>query len=747
MTVTETSRRLAVKPHLRTHVISASEVALIGERERYAVRGELYAAVLALLDGSRRDDDIAAALADRHAPEHVYYALAQLEAKGYVGPAQSGMDAAWWSAHGVTPEASATVAVAPIALVDAGAQADALARLRAALAAHHTIVADVAKARLAVVVADDYLDPRLGVATAAAAANCAIVLPARLVGEQLWLGPAIAGGDTRLFDVLLRRLAANRPVDMVALKHGAQFPLHPAQALPQTLDLGVGWISAGLAAVLAGPLSSRLHGAVLTLDPWTLESWFHAIATALPVAGGAAAAARHHRPVTLRASPKRHLADGGHRSCPPEETLARLEPFVSPISGIIPRIEKLTAPEGVHVYAATQTSGVPGAGLDFRANRMLGRPLAASGKGESDTQARVSCLAEAIERYSCGHFGDETRRTARLGDLGDLAIDPRDLMQFSDDQYRRRDATNVERSGAFTFVPMRFDPTHAIDWTPAWSLTRGHSVFLPSGYCYFRYPVQRAHDFCRADSNGCASGNTIEEAILQGLLELIERDACAIWWYNLAVLPGIELASFASPYLGRVVDALTQRGRDLHVLDLTNDLGVTTVMAVSAQRADGGRVHLGLGCHLSPRIAVSRALTELMQAIAFELSPDPARRVAFFADHAEWLDTQHIHDHPYLRPRPGAARTAQQLADVSTRDIRDDVHWCVDMLAAKGLETIVLDHTRPEIGFPVVRVAVPGLRHFWSRFAPGRLYDVPPQLGWHPVPLDEAELNPVSFFF
>ena len=38
--------------------------------------------------------------------------------------------------------------------------------------------------------------------------------------------------------------------------------------------------------------------------------------------------------------------------------------------------------------------------------------------------------------------------------------------------------------------------------------------------------------YCRADTNGHASGNTLEEAILQGFLELVERDALAIWWYN-----------------------------------------------------------------------------------------------------------------------------------------------------------------------------------------------------------------------
>ena len=59
------------------------------------------------------------------------------------------------------------------------------------------------------------------------------------------------------------------------------------------------------------------------------------------------------------------------------------------------------------------------------------------------------------------------------------------------------------------------------------------------------------------------------------------------------------------------------------------------------------------------------------------------------------------------------------------------------------MELLVLDQTRPDIGMPVVRVVVPGLRHFWQRFAPGRLYDVPVEMGRCDSPLAEDELNPV----
>jgi ribosomal protein S12 methylthiotransferase accessory factor len=78
--------------------------------------------------------------------------------------------------------------------------------------------------------------------------------------------------------------------------------------------------------------------------------------------------------------------------------------------------------------------------------------------------------------------------------------------------------------------------------------------------------------------------------------------------------------------------------------------------------------------------------------------------------------------------------------------VADDVRACQTLVERAGMEMLVLDQTRPEVGLPVAKVIVPGLRHFWARLAPGRLYDVPVQLGWLARPLAEHELNPIPMF-
>jgi ribosomal protein S12 methylthiotransferase accessory factor len=99
----------------------------------------------------------------------------------------------------------------------------------------------------------------------------------------------------------------------------------------------------------------------------------------------------------------------------------------------------------------------------------------------------------------------------------------------------------------------------------------------------------------------------------------------------------------------------------------------------------------------------------------------------------EWLETATLAEQPHLAPDPAQPpRHATHYARCWSDDLREDVRYCQTLAERRGM--------------PVVKVIVPGLRHFWPRFAPGRLYDVPVQLGWLPQPLSEAQLNPIAMF-
>ncbi len=454
------------------------------------------------------------------------------------------------------------------------------------------------------------------------------------------------------------------------------------------------------------------------------------------------------RPLVLESRQKSCTRDGGHRVVPPETTLERYGHHVSAITAV--SMLERTTPQGdgaMHVYLA-------GSNL-ARRHRTIGQLQGdlrnmSAGKGTTDLQARASGLCEGLERYSGVFRGDETRRKARFGDLAG-AIDLNDCLLFSDRQYRERDAINAQDS-PYNFVPLPFDANAEIEWSPVWSLTRQRVRYLPTAFCYYDCPHPNEHQFCIADSNGCAAGNTIEEAILQGFLELVERDSVALWWYNRVSRPRVDLNSFDEPYLQTLTESLSSLQREMLVIDLTSDLEIPVFAAWSRNIGPGPeQIILGFGAHLDARIALLRAVTEMNQMLSYVLAAplDKGRREHVTdRETVEWLNSATVKNQPYLMPDSSAGlRTAADYSrERKTDDVAEDVRAGQALVEGLGLEMLVLDQTRPEIGLPVVKVIVPGLRHFWARFAPGRLYDAPVRLGWLTQPLAEKDLNPIPMF-
>jgi hypothetical protein len=139
-------------------------------------------------------------------------------------------------------------------------------------------------------------------------------------------------------------------------------------------------------------------------------------------------------------------------------------------------------------------------------------------------------------------------------------------------------------------------------------------------------------------------------------------------------------------------------------------------------------------------------LTELnqsLEAVPAATGPESARTYRGGDEAVHWWRTLRAADTAYLLPDSAAPlRSLRDFKDLSSDDLCEDIHACTRLAAAKGIEILVLDQTRPDIGLPVARAVAPGLRHFWARFGPGRLYDVPVREGWLARPLEENELNP-----
>ena len=165
-------------------------------------------------------------------------------------------------------------------------------------------------------------------------------------------------------------------------------------------------------------------------------------------------------------------------------------------------------------------------------------------------------------------------------------------------------------------MPEPFDERAVIDWTPVWSLLRREQKLLPTAMLYFNPDPGRRPVSVRADSNGNAAGASLEDAILQGFFELVERDAVALWWYNRTRQPAVSLDSFNDSWVAGLDAVYRRLNRQLWVLDVTSDLGIPAMVAVSRRKDKLSEdIMFGFGAHFDPHIALRRALTELGQLL------------------------------------------------------------------------------------------------------------------------------------
>jgi len=355
----------------------------------------------------------------------------------------------------------------------------------------------------------------------------------------------------------------------------------------------------------------------------------------------------------------------------------------------------------------------------------------AYGRGGNCEEAARGCIGEALERHSLIYRGDEHLVRARFSSLE--AIHPDNIQLFSQSQYQGRREWNAKTEEEF-LVPEPFQPEIPADWLEAQALGRGSGpAYVAAACCLMWYQFPEGEpEFARADTVGCGSGLTFDEALCHALLEWIERDAMAIWWDNRLKRPGVRLESFDSDELETIVEGLHAIGRDLFLLDCTTDIGIPAYVSV-APRFDGSEPLFAGAAHLSSYVAACKAATEVGQ-VWYEAKKSGGMASCL----RSWLLRENTATQPYLLPCGFVDAPPE-----STQTAGDDVRIIVDRLEAAGLRAYAVDHGRPDILLQTARAIVPGLRHIWNRRAPGRLYDVPVRMGWLERPLTEQQLNPI----
>jgi bacteriocin biosynthesis cyclodehydratase domain-containing protein len=728
-------------PNFTVYLLPPDAVCLYSEHRKFFLHGELYCALAAAIgEGGWTCGELVRALKPYFPTDKIHEALTRLLDRGDLLPASrasAGALAAYWASLGLSPQdvhqslQACRVRIQSIDVQGTKELAAALSRLGVRVVKR--------SGDLTVTLVSDYLDARLAERNRQHLADRTPWLLVQPSGIFPLVGPVFSPGESACWTCLSDRMRRNREIKgMLDRSQARRVAISPLARNPFGQN-GIQLAAVEIAKAIATGFATELSDHIISLDLLGASIAKHYVAPRPQCPSCGRKKLRDPRrkpvPIELGGGSKLIMTSGGYRTVSPRDTVARFRNQVSPLTGVISVLEPIEAavPMNTNYYAGHNFSA-PARTVDELREGLSGGSW---GKGSTAEQGEASAMMEAMERYSGIFQGDEIRVTRRFTDFpsGD-AIAPNDVMLFSDAQYGQDPASITNPIEART-LPALFDRSARIDWSPAWSLRDQRFRYLPTSLMYFFY---RGPGGINADSNGCAAGNTLAEAIVQGFFELVERDSYAIWWYNRLERAEVDLGQFDDSYVRDLRTQLAEDGRKLWVLDITSDLGIPSFVALAHWMKDGREnVEFGSGAHFDARIALLRALTELNQFLSIGLMGDGDGNKSTL----DGTTPLRLEDHPYLTPtgspavQPGTGLTFSRL------DTREQVAACVDAVRRAGLDFMVLDQTRPDIGVPVARVIVPGLRHFYRRFAPGRLYDVPVKLGWLDRPTPESELNPI----
>ena len=728
-------------PNFTVYVLPPDVVCLYSEDRKFFLHGQLYCALATVIGAGESFRDIFRQLERDFPSEKIGEAVKRLLDRGFVVPTSrstEGTAAAYWASLGLSPEDAAKnlqkcrVRIKSIDVQGAKELSTALDKLGVRLVTR--------SADLTVTLVNDYLEGRLVEANRKHLSDHSRWMLVQPSGIFPLVGPVFTPGKSACWTCLADRMMRNREIKGLLYRSEARCvaasPL-ARQALGQS---SIQLAAVEIAKAIATDFRTDLSDHIISLDLLGSSIVRHYVAARPQCRACGRKKLRDPRrapaPIELAAGGKLVMTSGGYRSVSSSGTVARFRKHVSPLTGVVSRLERIQAdlPLNTNYFARHNFAALPESVGELKSGLYGG----SFGKGSTAEQGEASALMEAIERYSGIFQGDEIRVSRRFTDFAPgEAILPNDVLLFSDAQYRQGHLPTADQEG--TPPPAPFDRSAEIEWSPVWSLRDERFKYFPTGLLYFFHRGNSAAGHFHADSNGCAAGNTREEAIVQGFLELVERDSYAIWWYNRLRRPEVDLDQFGDSYIRDLRTQLVETGRRLWVLDITSDLGIPSFAAMSHSTENAKDfVEFGSGSHFDARIAMLRALTELNQFLAIGLMGLRSEGKPN-ADDAVSLQ---LSDNPYLMPSGNPGIRPDLGSEFGRLDSRGQVMACVQLVKEAGLDFLVLDQTRLDIEVPVVRVIVPGLRHFYRRFAPGRLYDVPVKLGWRDRPLPESELNP-----
>jgi len=310
------------------------------------------------------------------------------------------------------------------------------------------------------------------------------------------------------------------------------------------------------------------------------------------------------------------------------------------------------------------------------------------GKGGTPQQAEASAVMELAERFSFYSFRNNSENflIEKYRNIKDKAIPFKMIAQSVND-----DSNDLEiAEKIFEDLPFK--------WTKAFNLTQNREILIP--FDWF---------FTINEFNGASAGNCVEEAISQGMCEVVERHVSSIISHKKLKVPSINADSATDPMTVELVQKYRNAGIRIYISDFSLNTGIPTIGVLAYDPLTlpkTSEIVWTAGTTLNPQKSLSRALTEVAQ-LAGDFNTNSNYVASGLPKFKEIKEAEFV-----INSKNEI--DIKNLPDLSDNNIKIEIESCISALKEKGMEAIVINTMNSELGIPAFYTIIPGA-HFRER--------------------------------
>lgn len=316
------------------------------------------------------------------------------------------------------------------------------------------------------------------------------------------------------------------------------------------------------------------------------------------------------------------------------------------------------------------------------------------GKGYSKYQAYKSAIGEAYERYCSKILGNEITKFDTY----------ENLIKMNINTFNPFEVLNKENNN------LNYSHKKVYEWCLVTDLTDNKKIYIPSNMIFFPYTRDNDYHMISQTTTGLACGNYIEEAILQAILEIVERDSYVIKYLENIPLPTIDLSTDKELY--KISKYLKKMDIKLHIKHLNTKYGIHVVHCTTQSTKFPIFTH-GAGAALDIKTAIRRAIIECIQLRISQIELRENYKEFNSKDnysYKQWGLGEMKEVSPYLNNDITEILSINDFENFSTGNLKTDIQNIIKHLNKDNKKVYVANLTRKFYDLSVVRVIIPDMQ-------------------------------------